>query len=80
MIAPGMARRSSATITINPAPASNAAGAFRSPSVTSVSRLAVMMPASFSAMIPRNSPIPAEIAIFCERGMASTIHAGGASG
>ena len=74
MMAPGTARRSSATIAIKPALASNAAGAFKSPSVTSVSALAATMPASFSAMIPRNKPIPAEIAIFCDGGMASMIH------
>jgi hypothetical protein len=26
-------------------------------------------------MIPRNNPIPAEIAIFCDGGIASTTHA-----
>ncbi len=73
MMAPGTVRRSSATMTINPAAASRVAGLFRSPRVTRVSGLAAMIPASFSAMMPRNSPIPAEIAIFCDSGMASTI-------
>jgi hypothetical protein len=60
-------------MTMNPAAASRVAGLFKSPKVTRVSGLAAMMPASFSAMIPRNRPIPAEIAIFCDSGMASTI-------
>ena len=73
MMAPGTARRSSATMTIKPAQANSVAGLFRSPSVTSVSGLAAMIPASFNAMMPRNKPMPAEIAIFCDSGIASTI-------
>ncbi len=64
MMAPGTARRSSATIAIKPALASNAAGAFKSPSVTSVSALAATMPASFiSPTSASDSPLsPLEMA------------------
>src|SRR3984893_9985260 len=73
IIAPGTASRSSATITRKPAQANRVAGFFRLPRVTRVSGLAATIPASFSAMMPRKRPIPAEIAIFCDKGMASTI-------
>ena len=73
-MAPGTPRLSSAAITRNPAAANSAAGAPRSPRVTRVSVLAAMMPAFSKAMRTRNSPIPADMAIFCDLGMESIIH------
>ena len=48
-------------------------GAVSSPAVTSVASLSWMMPALRSAMIPRNSPIPAAMASFSPCGIASMI-------
>ena len=48
-------------------------GFSRLPTVNSVVSLATTIPMLFSAIRPRKKPIPAEMAIFCERGMLSTI-------
>jgi hypothetical protein len=61
-------------MTRNPAIASKAEGALTSPKVTRVSGEPAMMPAFFKAMMPRKSPIPAEIAIFKDGGIVSTTH------
>jgi len=39
-----------------------------------VSLSAAITPAPFSANMPRNSPIPAAMAIFCDFGMPPMIH------
>jgi hypothetical protein len=49
-------------------------GACRLPKVTKVAGLAAIRPAFLSPMIARNRPMPAEIASFCERGIALMIH------
>ena len=72
--APGTFRRSSATMIAKPSSARTAGQAVRSPMVTSVAGWSTMMPAFFRAMMPRNSPMPAEIAIFRPLGMALMIH------
>lgn len=46
----------------------------RSPCFTSVALSPMTMPAFFSAIRPRNRPMPAAIAIFSDLGMALTIH------
>lgn len=57
-----------------PKTARRAAGSRRLPSVSRVSGWSTTIPAFLSAMMPRKSPIPAEIASFCEVGIASTTH------
>src|SRR5262249_33232418 len=61
-VAPTMLRKLSATITTKPAKQRIAGHCLRSPSVTSVAGFATTIFASSSAMMPRNSPTPAEIA------------------
>jgi hypothetical protein len=60
-------------MTKKPAMASRVGADRRSPSVTKVAGLATTMPAFLSAMMPRKRPMPAEIAMRCEVGMASTM-------
>ena len=74
MMAPGTRLASSATMTMKPHTARMTDGAVSAPSVTSVAGWATTMPAFFSAMMPRNRPMPAEIAIFRLRGMALMTH------
>ena len=71
--APGMRRAESAAIAQKPSRASTAGAAVSSLMVTSVAGLPSMISASRSAITPRKIPIPAEIAIFCPRGIASMI-------
>ncbi len=72
--APGTRRAESAAIALKPIRASTAVGAVSSPTVTSVAGLPSMMPAFLRAITPRKKPMPAEIASFCPRGIASMIH------
>jgi hypothetical protein len=59
----------------NPIPASIVLVLPRSPTVTRVSGSATTTPAFSSAMMPSRKPIPAAIAVRCERGIASMIQA-----
>ena len=62
--APGTPRAESATMAPKPSSASTGSAATRLPVVTSVASLAWMTPALRRAMMPRNRPMPAEMAIF----------------
>ena len=55
-----------------PSIARSGPGALRLPRVTEVASLVTTMPAFFSAMMPRNMPIPAATALRIECGMPST--------
>ena len=66
--------RAERTATIRkPITASTVPGRCRSPRVTKVAGLAATMPAFFNAMIARNRPIPAVMAMRMERGIPSTM-------
>ena len=70
--APVTRARSSATMAMKPAATSSTGGLDTSPRVTSVAGWATTMPAFLSAMMPRKSPMPAEIASLSDCGTALT--------
>ena len=63
---------SSAAIRKKPRIASSGAGSVMWPRPTKVASLATTMPAFFSAMMPRNMPMPAATALRIECGMPAT--------
>ena len=71
-IAPVTFSASSAAMMKNPSMASSGAGAIMCPRVTEVASLVTTIPAFFSAMMPRNIPMPAAIALRIECGMPAT--------
>ncbi len=71
-IAPLTFSASSAAITKNPMIASSGAAWVMSPSPMKVASLATTIPAFFSAMMPRNMPMPAATALRIECGIPAT--------
>jgi hypothetical protein len=72
-VAPTTRRALSAAIRMKPKRQSAAGPAARSPSVTSVAGAATTILVSLKAMMPRKSPMPAEIASLRLFGIALTI-------